>query len=226
MKTNLPQINELDNLENVEEMVLKMRTTIKNKIDQIDADIGKNNKKASAMIRVSHEEAATFIKDHLKKSADISRKKIYRDFETACYLTQYHDVPHLSYFGIGAQSSFRIDTRKKAIGFSPMLHSNPVDLIFAFMMNDEAIEKFATDCATYFECKKGDLESGELLANTEALLNDMFDLETQKKVLQTRFESLMAIPTSPKAPDTPQVINGFLVLPRKPGQPNATITGE
>jgi hypothetical protein len=225
MTTKTKQIRELDNLETVDDLVLNMRSAIASKISQLDDSISQNRKKATGLIRVSHDEASAFIADHLKTITDTSRKKVFRSFEAACYLRQHHDVPQISHFGQGAEASFRLDTNKKPVGFNPTLYIDPIDLFFAFNITDAAIEKFASECAAYFECKKGDPSSAELLERTDALVNEAFGLLTQKKELQTRFESLMAIPTPPKPAEARQENENFVVLPARPDHKPITING-
>jgi hypothetical protein len=225
MTTQTKQIRELDNLETVDELVLNMRSAIESKISQLDDSISQKRKKATGLIRISHEEASAFIADHLKTMTDTSRKKVFRSFEAACYLRHHHDVPQISHIGHGAEASFRMDTNKKPIEFNPTLYIDPIDLVFAFNITDAAIEKFASECAAYFECKKGDPSSAELLERTTALVNETFGLLTQKKELQTRFESLMAIPAPPKPPEARQENGNFVVLPARPGYKPITIAG-
>jgi len=223
MTTKTPQNQELDSLESVDELVSNMRVAIKNKIDQIDASISEKQKKHKDFIRLSHQEASKFIADHLKNEAQMARKKIFRSFEAACYLSHYYDIPQLVNSGGGREAVVRLDIRKKPIGFNPLLYVDPLDIIRGFQMTDSVIEKFADECAAYFECPKGGAASGELLSQTEEIVNDLFGLETQKKVLNVRFESLMQIPKIPKEPEQPRTVGEFLILPSRNSKP-VTIT--
>ncbi|MCF8168149.1 MAG: hypothetical protein K9J77_06005, partial [Rhodoferax sp.] len=188
-------------------------------------EIEDTNAEHVKLIRVSHEEASAFIADHLKNEVAMRRKKVLRSFETACYLVQYHDTPQLKRTGSGSNIEVQIGKREKNRLFSPFLHADPIDLLCAFALTDDTIKKFADECATKFECKKGGLSSGELLQQTEALVNQLFTLETQKKELQTRFESLMAISEPKPVKSTKPYVDGeFLIIPERDGQRPVTIT--
>lgn len=218
MTTKTPQNQELDSLESVDELVSNMRVAIKNKIDQINALISEKQKNHKDFIRLSHQEASKFIADHLKNEAQMARKKLFMTFEGVCYLSHHHDVPQLAHSGNGSDATVKIDIRKKPVAFNPLLYTDPIEVIFAFQMTDSVIEKFADECAAYFECPKSGAAAGELLSQTTEIVNDLFGLETKKKVLNERFESLMQIPEPPKEPEQPRTVGEFLILPRRNGK--------
>lgn len=202
--------------QNLDDIVQQMAATVKTEVEQLDQAIASKNAQAATFVRVSHEQASKFIADHLMAQVEAARKTMIQSYEPATLLRKHHDTPTVSR---SQQNGFEVTQRQRIIGFHPLFHADPLDVLFAFSVTDEAIKKFADDCATHCGCKKGAESSTVLLAQLEKITAEICAAMNRKTDISIKFASLLNPVVEPQPTD--QVVGDILMLAPKT---RATVT--